>query len=705
MFMERARYRQARVYTTGAATIQSPHPTALLNDPARLLNEALALTGSRAYAIDRIGRIVMASAAPHNPAGAESAASAQPGLIGTLLLEQIPEQHRPTVRVAYEAVLRGEQAQCVCDLEYVHPEPHVHRLTIRPLVAQDVTISGALLVCQELPPQAGAASVQGTAQHFQQHAQLLQLLNHIGAQLAAELDEEAVLHIVTEALVSRLGLAFARIWVFNPATDELVLRSSAGMYTDTDGEFARLRLGEQAVGQIAATRRALVTNDVPNTAGLGSREWALATGMRAFAGYPLVARERLYGVVAFYSQTPLDMPLTTALEPLTHQVAVALERSRLYIEQVAARQEAQTLAGVAAERAAQLAATLGAMTDGVWAVDRNGRVLTVNDAALAMFRAENRREQLVSLDQIVALFSPHCAQRNVVLGLRAALAGHSVQTDLVLEPADPEQPPLTIAVNAAPIYDAGQLIGAVTVVRDVTEQKAIERLRDDFLSLAAHELKTPVTAIKGYAQLALMRLNTNNPRLLERALRTIEQQAQRIAHLVGELVDVSRIQGGRLELRRAVFDLVALVRDVIEHRQAQTQQHRLLLEAPATLPVVADFVRIEQVVQNLVDNAVKYSPNGGTIEIVVSVADGMAQVIVRDHGIGIAPEQQTHVFDAWFQAHKDTVGDYGGMGLGLNICKEIVVRHGGRIWVDSVEGGGTIFGFALPLPSRERVER
>ena len=146
------------------------------------------------------------------------------------------------------------------------------------------------------------------------------------------------------------------------------------------------------------------------------------------------------------------------------------------------------------------------------------------------------------------------------------------------------------------------------------------------------------------------------------------------------------------------LDLAGLVRRVVEQAQLQAPLHQLTLDAPATLPLIADELRIEQVLQNLLENAIKYSPVGGPIRVVVDRSAGMARVVVIDRGIGISRDKQAYVFDAWFQAHGDTVGDFGGMGLGLNICKEVVERHGGQIWVESTQEQGSRFGFNLPLP-------
>lgn len=532
--------------------------------------------------------------------------------------------------------------------------------------------------------------------------QLMHLLNQVGEHLASELRTQAIVQYVTNVLVDRLGITFARIWLYDNLTDELVLRSSSGLYTETTGTFSRLKIGQYRVGRIAALREAFVTHDVANEPGLGDRDWAEQTGIRSFAGYPLIARDHLLGVVGFFSRQPLDDELISMMEPFVHQVSLALERAQLYVAQVAARREAQAYARRATAQATQLSATLAAMGDGVWTCGRKGELLTVNRAALTMFGLAEGQTELRTIEDIPRLFAADCADGKQCFGLRAALQDRTVRDELTLELERRPQSRQVVAVIATPMRDAGgHVVGAVAVVRDVTQQKALERLRLDFISAAAHELKTPITTLKGYAQLALMRLRTNidRPRL-QRALQSIDIQADRVVHIVQKLLDVTKMQVGLLDLEPEPIDLALLVRGCVEQTQAMSSRHELSLAAPETLKIMADRLRITLVVQNMLDNAIKYSPAGGRIEIELRDRSGEATLTVRDHGVGISHDKQPLIFEPWYQAHDESVGDVGGMGLGLSISREIVERHGGRMWCDSTEGTGSLFGVTLPLPDR-----
>lgn len=225
-------------------------------------------------------------------------------------------------------------------------------------------------------------------------------------------------------------------------------------------------------------------------------------------------------------------------------------------------------------------------------------------------------------------------------------------------------------------------------------QRAL-RLRDEFLGVASHELRTPLTVIKAYAQWLLTRETDQDKRGV---LQIMVRHADRIDELLREMLTVSELRAGRVELHPQRFDLAALVREVVTAMQTLSEKHRLLLRVDGPALVDADRNQIEVVLTHLTDNAIRYSPKGGDVEATVAKGDGQVVVAVKDQGIGIPEERQRHVFEPFFQIQPAIAG-YGGMGLGLYISKEILQRHGGRIWFESKEGQGSTFYFSLPLPS------
>jgi PAS domain S-box-containing protein len=251
---------------------------------------------------------------------------------------------------------------------------------------------------------------------------------------------------------------------------------------------------------------------------------------------------------------------------------------------------------------------------------------------------------------------------------------------------------------------------AAIVMQDISALKEAERLKDEFVALVSHELKNPLTSIKGYAQLLRAQLEAKEGFSLSEqerlCLQVVEEESDRLAALASDVIDVSRLQSGRLVLRIDELDLVVLVRQVAERLQITTKEHALKLSAdPDSLWLQGDRNRLEQVLLNLLGNAIKYTPQGGTIEIAVTqTRDGQhAQVSIHDSGIGIPREQQARLFARFSRASNAASHGITGTGLGLFLCRELIERHGGRIWLESEEGQGSTFFFLLPITPPDEV--
>ena len=228
--------------------------------------------------------------------------------------------------------------------------------------------------------------------------------------------------------------------------------------------------------------------------------------------------------------------------------------------------------------------------------------------------------------------------------------------------------------------------------------EAALRARDEFLSIAAHELKTPLTSLKAVVQLTARRLEKQgsfDPSRLDRALRTVEQQTDKLARLVTQLLDISRIEAGQFAISPEPTDLARLAHGVVSLMQVTREHHHLVLDAPPALPARVDPLRFEQVLTNLLDNAIRYSPAGGQIDVrLLLLEPTSAHLEVRDHGPGIPEEDRPRLFDRFFQAHADSHAS--GMGLGLYISREIVEAHGGQIDAEFPPDGGTRVAVTLP---------
>ena len=235
------------------------------------------------------------------------------------------------------------------------------------------------------------------------------------------------------------------------------------------------------------------------------------------------------------------------------------------------------------------------------------------------------------------------------------------------------------------------------------EARAAVSLRDEFLSVAAHELKTPMTSLRGYAQLLAREFDrgqASNPERARRAAHTIQVQSDKLARLVAQLLDVSRLQSGKLAIERTPTDVSDLLRGIVDAARTQLKDHTLVARLPTELWAAIDPLRIEQVVTNLVDNAIKYSPEGGQIDVSLecSLSGDALRILVRDRGVGVPPEHRPHIFDRFYQAHAGgPLTSMAGMGLGLYISRQIVELHAGTIDAEFPEDGGTRFVVSLPL--------
>jgi len=246
-------------------------------------------------------------------------------------------------------------------------------------------------------------------------------------------------------------------------------------------------------------------------------------------------------------------------------------------------------------------------------------------------------------------------------------------------------------------WSDGKTTRVVGVMYDITNQKNLERQKEEFISIASHELKTPVTSIKTYAEIMYEQFEQQGDHKNAELVQKLEVQVDRLADLVSALLDTSRISEGQLQLRPEQFDLDSLIDERIEEMRRLTHKHTIQFSKGNLPPIVADRERVSQVLINLLSNAIKYSPAGGEILITSSPAPGEVKVSVKDHGIGIPPEMQSKVFERFFRIGNPHISTYPGMGLGLYITSGIIQRHGGNITVESTPGDGTRFTFTLPL--------
>jgi signal transduction histidine kinase len=268
-------------------------------------------------------------------------------------------------------------------------------------------------------------------------------------------------------------------------------------------------------------------------------------------------------------------------------------------------------------------------------------------------------------------------------------------------------------VRLSPVHMGDQFLGTVSIFRDITREVEVDRLKSEFVATVSHELRTPMTSIKGYADLLLLGAAGDISEQQQRFLETIKQNADRLSILVNDLLDISRIDQGRMELRFAAVEVEDLLNAAALHVRGRVEDEKREMNIEIELPddqhltVWGDYDKVAQILTNLSDNAYNYTPEGGTITLSAQRDEASDSVIlqVKDTGIGIPLEVGERVFERFYRGDElhDLVMDTPGTGLGLSIVRELVEVHRGRIWYESEVGKGTTFFVALPTKADIQV--
>ncbi len=503
---------------------------------------------------------------------------------------------------------------------------------------------------------------------------------------------------VSRAITAQLDLTSVLDLVIDVAVD--LLAGTIGLIALRDDNGAlHVGAGPGLARELWPAFSALLATPLDDRRALAQRLQEVAANtrlpLRQVVALPLVFRQTSVGVIYVFRAalnvafTPEEQEL---LKDFADQAAIAVSNARLYQSVLHDKQ--------------QLDAIIEQSADGVMILDSRWRITTFNRAM----------EQLTGWPRDEAFGRP-CAE---VLAIKDERGVNICLVDCPLQRHSPESNPTVegwittrdgrqlyvrsnYAIQRAP---TGEFLSAIANVRDVTEQKIEAEMQNTFISVISHELKTPVSIIKGYAEtLAREDANWDRATLVE-GLQVIVEESDRLARQIGGLLEVSRLQAGGLRLEPTDWPLPPLAAQVVERTAAQAGdtfsfELRFSDDFP---PVHADYERTRQVLENLISNAVKYSPDGGVIRIAGRVADDHAIVAVSDQGIGIPPEEQTKLFRRFYRVDNRLQRETQGAGLGLFLARAIVEAQGGRIWVESQPGRGARFSFTLPLATPQLVD-
>jgi len=249
--------------------------------------------------------------------------------------------------------------------------------------------------------------------------------------------------------------------------------------------------------------------------------------------------------------------------------------------------------------------------------------------------------------------------------------------------------------------EKGNLTRALVYIRDIAERKKLEQLKDEFIGLVSHELRSPLTVIMGSVNTALSEQERLSREEMRQLLQDAAYETESLSHILGNLLELSRAQADRLHLTMEPVNVRTVVRNVVDRIRRQTSTHRFVIDLPKNIHIVqADELRLERILYNLLENAVKYSPEGGTIRVLAKMEEDRLIVGISDQGIGISLHDQSKLFAPFLRLEDQRLTGVQGAGLGLLVCRRLVEAHGGRIWVESEPGRGSTFYFTLPLGNK-----
>lgn len=484
--------------------------------------------------------------------------------------------------------------------------------------------------------------------------------------------------------------------LYDPETNELVARKPALGLTDDQVALFRVRASAGVSGEAFREGGPVAVDDAyedPRTV----KENVVLLNIRNILCVPLIMEKRdeqerivekkTIGVLHVFNKrfgTSFSQEDTRLLTILARQAAAVIANAQLYIE-------------IAREKD-QLKATFQSMLAGVLVVGTNGKVSLVNSAARRMFGIPGDDSAGRPYEEVVANAS-----------VRDIIARSLTEKAEVAEEIDLRGPVERIyqAQTALVRNDQNEMLGIVAIFNDITDIRNIERMKTAFVSTVSHELRTPLTSIKGFISTLLSDMEGYFDNDARREFYSIiDQECDRLTRLISDLLNVSRIEQGRaLEINWKQIDPAGIIQKVVNAQKSYTEKHEFVVRVPEDSPRIwADEDKFDQILTNLLNNAIKYSPRGGEVRVEASVHSSSIRVAVSDQGIGIPADKFDKVFERFERVDTRDTREAGGTGIGLYLVKHLIEAHGGRIWVDSELGKGSTFTFEIPIEPTKASE-
>ena len=549
--------------------------------------------------------------------------------------------------------------------------------------------------------------IERTAQ-LQREQQNTETLLRILTEVSSSLDLDRALNRTLSLLNNAIGGEQGTIMLLHPEDNLLHYRAGYGYLsaqTEEGGRGFTLKVGEGLAGWVVQNREATLVDDLRE-----DPRWVQSASTssehRSSIAAPLLVAEDVIGVLLVFRRedhyfTPESLNLVKAI---ASQVAVAINNAHLY-ELI--RDQAERLGSMLRkeqEEASRSQAILEAVADGVLVTGSDNRITFLNSSIQRILAIDTNHVMQQPLESFGGLFGKAASTWMETIRRWSEAPGAYQPGDMYAEQLELGDGRIAL-VHLAPVILQNDFLGTVSIFRDITHEVEVDRLKSEFVATVSHELRTPMTAIKGYVDILLLgaagAINENQAHFLD----VVKNNIDRLNILVNDLLDVSRIEAGRvilspqpLDLREVSEDVIA---DILRRSQEEGKPMALSLDAPRLLPrVFGDAERVRQIIDNLVDNAYHYTPENGTIKVHIHpVGTDEVQVDVTDNGVGIAPTDQERIFERFYRGEHPLVLATPGTGLGLPIVKQLIEMHNGRIWMtsDGVPGQGSTFSFTLPV--------
>lgn len=534
-----------------------------------------------------------------------------------------------------------------------------------------------ILATREADLEAQTQQLQRTAGDLGDRVLQLRSLQEVSRALAATLDLSSTMKVLVDRVATLTDARYAAIALLDHDGSHLNGVAASGPVTETPKPFElNLPLRPKDIELLSASN--VVSSD--ETERLGFSHLRETWGVNTFLCLPLVLRTKPIGAL-YLADTRPDFDSgrqRQLLDSFSYFAAAAVENAQLY--------------QAVADKSRELETILAGIGDGVLVVDADIRLVLMNPVAARIFALDASPPAGLPAH----MFLEHDDFLDLLDEIRLA-PGEPLMQEIEIQQSAGGKTRIYQAL-ATPLMVGNHLQGIATVLRDITSQKELERMKSNFLSVVSHELKTPLHSIKGFVDIILMDKTGPVTEIQRDFLETVKQQTDHLQRMIDDLLEFSRLESGQVTLRLQPVDIPVVAEAVVDKLTPLADSSEVTLDnqVEEDMPTIsADPWRLEQVVTNLVDNAIKFTPAKGTVTIAAEDTGDFLQISVNDTGIGIVPEELERIFNRFYQVDGGANRLYKGTGLGLTICRHIVEHHGGRIWAESELEQGTTFYFTV----------